>query len=282
MCKFKIGDDVTIINETNKHPVGTVGKIINVIYSPGFSPDTVYTVKSGDTIYEYFSNDLELVRPNTPIKKKLILLLGKSGSGKDYLSKGVCNLSTEFTHFYPEFKLLKKDTTRPMRENETYGDPYNFISESQFKDKKMFGEYLSVSTYKTEEGEWLYGLNMPCDDDDINVAVGDILLFGNIYNKITLGQVDFKLYPILIKTNDKDRLINSVNRTPNKLFRVCKRFVDDEKEYSDQNILYNWVMDHPNLRILENKFDSFSDVEKLYYMIRDIIDEDDKISKDKK
>lgn len=280
MCKFKIGDDVTIINETNKHPVGTVGKIINVIYSPGFSPNTVYTVKSGDIIYEYFSNDLELVRPNTPIKKKLILLLGKSGSGKDYLSKGVCNLSTEFTHFYPEFKLLKKDTTRPMRENETYGDPYNFISESQFKDKKMIGEYLSVSTYKTEEGEWLYGLNMPCDD--INVAVGDILLFGNIYNKITLGQVDFKLYPILIKTNDKDRLINSVNRTPNKLFRVCKRFVDDEKEYSDQNILYNWVMDHPNLRILENKFDSFSDVEKLYYMIRDIIDEDDKISKDKK
>ena len=280
MCKFKIGDDVTIINETNKHPVGTVGKIINVIYSPGFNPDTVYTVKSGDTIYEYFSNDLELVRPNTPIKKKLILLLGKSGSGKDYLSKGVCNLSTEFTHFYPEFKLLKKDTTRPMRENETYGDPYNFISESQFKDKKMIGEYLSVSTYKTEEGEWLYGLNMPCDD--INVAVGDILLFGNIYNKITLGQVDFKLYPILIKTNDKDRLINSVNRTQNKLFRVCKRFVDDEKEYSDQNILYNWVIDHPNLRILENKFDSFSDVEKLYYMIRDIIDEDDKISKDKK
>lgn len=280
MCKFKIGDDVTIINETNKHPVGTVGKIINVIYSPGFSPDTVYTVKSGDTIYEYFSNDLELVRPNTTIKKKLILLLGKSGSGKDYLSKGVCNLSTEFTHFYPEFKLLKKDTTRPMRENETYGDPYNFISESQFKDKKMIGEYLSISTYKTEEGEWLYGLNMPCDD--INVAVGDILLFGNIYNKITLGQVDFKLYPILIKTNDKDRLINSVNRTPNKLFRVCKRFVDDEKEYSDQNILYNWVIDHPNLRILENKFDSFSDVEKLYYMIRDIIDEDDKISKDKK
>ena len=152
----------------------------------------------------------------------------------------------------------------------------------RIKDKKMFGEYLSVSTYKTEEGEWLYGLNMPHDDDDINVAVGDILLFGNIYNKITLGQVDFKLYPILIKTNDKDRLINSVNRTPNKLFRVCKRFVDDEKEYSDQNILYNWVMDHPNLRILENKFDSFSDVEKLYYMIRDIIDEDDKISKDKK
>lgn len=281
MCKFKVGDDVTVINETNKHPVGTVGKVINVVRSRGFRPDIiVYTVKSGDVIYEYFSNDLELVRPNTPQKKKLILLLGKSGSGKDYLSKGACNLSTEFTQFYPEFKLLKKDTTRPIRKNETYGDPYNFISESQFKDKEINGEYLSVSSYETEEGTWLYGLNMPYDD--INVAVGDILLFGKIYNKITLGQVDFKLYPILIQPDDKDRLINSINRTPDKLFRVCKRFVDDEKEYSNQNILYNWVKDHPNLRILENKFDSFSDVEKLYYIIRDIIDEDNKVAKREK
>ena len=49
----------------------------------------------------------------------IIVLLGKSGSGKDAMQNLLIN-------YLNDFEIVKLTSTRPMRENEKQGDPYFF------------------------------------------------------------------------------------------------------------------------------------------------------------
>jgi guanylate kinase len=55
----------------------------------------------------------------------IIVLCGKSSSGKDTLA----------SYFKTQgFKFVISHTTRPIRENESEGNPYYFISDKDFKE----------------------------------------------------------------------------------------------------------------------------------------------------
>lgn len=87
-------------------------------------------------------------------KREKCILLGKSGSGKDYLMRKLVEKG---------LKGSLKMTTRPQRKNETHLVTYNFVNESTFTDKIKNDELICYQTFNvTPEGKdpetWYYGL----------------------------------------------------------------------------------------------------------------------------
>ena len=78
----------------------------------------------------------------------LIIIAGKSGSGKDAVVNELCRRG---------YKRIKTYTTRPMRQHESQGNPYYFISEKEFKEKESKGFFLETKEYNTVKGVWYYG-----------------------------------------------------------------------------------------------------------------------------
>ena len=58
-------------------------------------------------------------------KKEKMIILGQSGSGKDYLRRELINLGLKYS---PKF------TTRPKRELEVHGEDYDFIDYNLYVD----------------------------------------------------------------------------------------------------------------------------------------------------
>jgi len=80
------------------------------------------------------------------IKKELrpIILVGKGGSGKDYLA------DTFKRHGYG---VNVSATTRPMREGETHMDTYNYMSNRRFLWLKFLGKFHETKKFNG----WRYG-----------------------------------------------------------------------------------------------------------------------------
>lgn len=87
-------------------------------------------------------------------KNKILILCGKSGSGKDWIQKLI--IKNE------KFKPIISWTSRPKRENETEGVEYHFCSKKEFeymiKQNKLI-EYRSYNTLLNgKEDTWYYGI----------------------------------------------------------------------------------------------------------------------------
>ena len=78
----------------------------------------------------------------------LIIIAGKSGSGKDAVVNELCRRG---------FKRIITCTTRPMRKHESQDNPYHFISEKDFLNRKKQGYFLETKEYHTADGIWYYG-----------------------------------------------------------------------------------------------------------------------------
>lgn len=79
----------------------------------------------------------------------MIILLGKTCSGKDTIKKELINLG---------YKPVITYTTRPMRDGEIDGVSYHFISKKEFLQKKSEGFFAETTSYNVATGEtWYYG-----------------------------------------------------------------------------------------------------------------------------
>lgn len=82
-----------------------------------------------------------------PDKKEKLILIGKSGSGKDWYLRHLVDLGLEPS---------RKTTTRPKRINET--NEYRFVSESEFKGS--LDDFLVYETFTNSHGDiWYYGIS---------------------------------------------------------------------------------------------------------------------------
>ena len=84
----------------------------------------------------------------------IVVLCGKSSSGKDTLA----------SYFKSQgYKFVISHTTRPMRENESEGNPYYFISDKDFKEMLERNEFIEYREYDTLVGgipqKWFYGVH---------------------------------------------------------------------------------------------------------------------------
>lgn len=82
------------------------------------------------------------------MKHKIIILIGKSGSGKSL----ICNKLTK-----NGFNRVVTNTTRPPRDNEIDGRDYNFLNDEQFNQLIYNGQMIEWRKYNTEFGAWYYG-----------------------------------------------------------------------------------------------------------------------------
>lgn len=87
-------------------------------------------------------------------KQEKCLIIGKSGSGKDYLMRKLVEKG---------LKPCLKWTTRPARKFEKQGVNYNFVSDSEFTQSINENKFLAYQKFQvTPEGKdpetWYYGL----------------------------------------------------------------------------------------------------------------------------
>lgn len=156
-------------------------------------------------------------------KYKVLALFGKSGAGKDTIQKW---LTTNYN-----MNGIISCTTRPPRDYERNGIHYHFLSNEEFAQKVLNMSMLEATVFN----DWYYGTSIESlRKDKINVGVFNIQ---GIECLLQDNRLD--ILPIFIDCSDKKRLLRNIKRekVPNCL-EICRRFITDEKDFSDINFDY--------------------------------------------
>lgn len=166
---------------------------------------------------------------------KIYYLMGKSSSGKDTIFKKLIE-DKELG-----LKTIVGYTTRPMREGETEGLEYHFIDEAALAGLDAEGRIIELRAYNTVYGVWKY---MTVDDGQIALDGDDnYLLIGTLqsYEKVRNYFGRDKLVPLYINVDDGVRLQRALDREKTqdkpKYAEMCRRFLADEADFSEENIL---------------------------------------------
>lgn len=150
-------------------------------------------------------------------KIKIIALFGKSGAGKDTIQNAVL---AEF----PEINGIVSCTTRPMREYETNGIDYHFMSTEEFTKKVLNGTMLEATEFRG----WFYGTPLDSlDPDKINIGVFNIAGIDALLEDSRL-----EVYPVIVYAPDKIRLLRSLLREDSPdCAEICRRFETDNQDF---------------------------------------------------
>lgn len=150
---------------------------------------------------------------------KVIALMGKAGSGKDALLH-------EIIHQRPDANEMISCTTRPIREGETNGVNYFYLTPEQFGAKVLNGEMFEC----TEFNNWFYGTSYDAlRSDCLNVGVFNP---AGIESLLYSPDIDVKVF--YITASDKTRLLRQLNREENPdVMEIIRRFKADMIDFED-------------------------------------------------
>ena len=164
---------------------------------------------------------------------RIYYLLGKSAPGKDTLYK-------EILKRRPKLRTVTMYTTRPIREGETDGVEYFFTGREELERQLASGKVIESRTYQTIAGPWTY---YTVDDGQFNVADDEsCLMIGTLdsYEKMCTYFESGKMVPVYIEVPDGIRLLRAVKREENQkkpnYREVCRRYLADEKDFSEENL----------------------------------------------
>ena len=164
---------------------------------------------------------------------RIYYLLGKSATGKDTLYK-------EILKRRPKLRTVTMYTTRPIREGETDGVEYFFTDREELERQLASGKVIESRTYQTIAGPWTY---YTVDDGQFNVADDEsCLMIGTLesYEKMCTYFESGKMVPVYIEVPDGIRLLRAVKREENQkkpnYREVCRRYLADEKDFSEENL----------------------------------------------
>jgi guanylate kinase len=156
------------------------------------------------------------------IKKEKLILIGKSGSGKDYLMR----------------KLIEKGlipclkwTTRPPRKFEQQGITYNFVNESQFTQSINNNQFLVYQTFEvTPEGKdpdiWYYGVT----NEEFQRAQLFIMTPGEFSNiNKELRKECFVVYLDIDRVTRESRILGRQDKNDS----ITRRLDADEVDFKD-------------------------------------------------
>ncbi len=169
---------------------------------------------------------------------KIFYIMGKSSSGKDTIYKRL--MADEDI----SFKEIVGYTTRPIREGETHGKEYYFVTTEQMEGMRQEGKIIEHRAYNTVHGVWNY---FTADDGQIDFTKGDYLLIGTLesYENICKYYGEDALVPIYVYVDDGVRLDRALRRErmqkEPKYAEMCRRFLADEADFSEENIMRNRI-----------------------------------------
>lgn len=167
----------------------------------------------------------------------IFYLMGKSSSGKD----------TIYRELLKDRELnLKKAvlyTTRPIRTGETDGVTYHFTDEAELVRLQKEHKVIEVRGYDTVKGMWYY---FTVDDGQFQETGRDILMIGTLesYEKMReyFGE---RMVPVFVTLEDGERLIRAIRREQQQkepvYAEVCRRFLADEKDFSQEMLTKNKI-----------------------------------------
>lgn len=164
---------------------------------------------------------------------KIFFILGKSCSGKDTIFQEI-KKNNEL-----DLKTVVGYTTRPMRENETDGEEYFFVSRDRLEELQNDGKVIEVRHYNTAHGVWSY---FTVDDGQIDLYENNYLYIGTLesYEQMRDYYGDDVIVPIYVEVEQGERLRRAVLRemeqSEPKYEELCRRFLADEQDFREEEI----------------------------------------------
>lgn len=165
---------------------------------------------------------------------KIFFIMGKSSTGKDTIYKNL--IENEELNL----KNVIIYTTRPIRIGEQNGVEYYFTNEDSLKKFEKLGRVIEKRKYNTMHGPWYY---FTVDDGQINLKSENYIILGTLesYENIRNYYGNEVLIPIYIEVEDGVRLERALKRERKqeepKYAEMCRRFLADEKDFSEENIV---------------------------------------------
>ena len=161
--------------------------------------------------------------------KKMIILAGKSASGKDTVKQEMLRLN-------PSLHNVITSTTRPKRDYEQNGVDYFFYTDSEMANKIMDLQMAEAVSFNG----WVYGTEYnQILDDKINLG---------IYNlegaDILSDDPEIDAFVVYLECSDKVRLLRSLNREQNPdVKELIRRYQTDEKDFEGAHSYADLVVD---------------------------------------
>lgn len=165
---------------------------------------------------------------------KIFYIMGKSASGKD----NIYSLLAADKEL--DLKTLVLYTTRPIRDGEQDGKNYYFVDEQKLNEFRRNGNLIEARSYQTVHGVWTY---FTADDGQINLAEADYLGIGTLesFKQMRDYYGENLVCPVYIEVEDGERLARALKREREqvdpKYEEMCRRFIADQSDFSEENIL---------------------------------------------
>lgn len=164
---------------------------------------------------------------------KIYYVIGKSSSGKDTIFKKLIQQEDL------NLQELVLYTTRPIRLGETDGTEYFFVSDERYEELLAAGSIIEERAYQTVYGVWHY---FTVDDGQVDLLNYNYLVTGTLESYCSTR--DYfgaeKVLPLYIELDDGVRLQRALNREQQqkepKYKEMCRRFIADEEDFSEENI----------------------------------------------
>ena len=182
----------------------------------------------------------------------ILVLLGKSGSGKD------TTLNNLLKYLNGNYRNAILTTTREMREQESQGKPYNFITEKQFLSKIENGDLIEYRVYTTKfnniEKEYYYGLEKESFKDGfnyltINTIDGLEMLRKNLPNA--------NIKSVYLTLDDETRELRAKSRGSFDEIEWNRRVITDNREFENADTICDIVIKNDIQEKVVNKICSY-------------------------
>ena len=165
---------------------------------------------------------------------KIFYIMGKSASGKDNIYSRLA------AHKELNLKTLVLYTTRPIRAGEQDGKNYYFADDAKLEEFRKNGNLIEARAYHTVHGIWTY---FTADDGQVDLKESDYLGIGTLESFVKLREYygDDVMRPVYIEVEDGERLERALARERTqevpKYEEMCRRFLADQNDFSEENIL---------------------------------------------
>ena len=164
---------------------------------------------------------------------KIFYIMGKSAAGKDKIySRLIGNQELSL-------KKLILYTTRPIRDGEKNGREYFFTDDRKLAELESQGLVIEKREYHTVHGLWTY---FTADDDQADLEKSDYLGIGTLESFVKMREYygEEAVIPVYIQVETGERLTRALAREKTqdhpKYAEMCRRFLADEEDFSEENI----------------------------------------------
>ena len=166
-------------------------------------------------------------------KIKLIAIIGRSASGKDYLFRHTLEKN-------PDLNPVIHYTTRPRRNGEVEGKDYFFITETEFQRKEHNLEFFSITSFR----DWRYGVDSNSfDPAKVNIGIFNPFEISQLYG---FFKDKFQLIIIETQAEEQARYNRSLERLnpfdEEGLKELCRRNLADEEDFKSIKDIPRFVL----------------------------------------